>query len=62
MKTKYISDLDFSSENPFPIIFVCDKSEEITKVYIKNLNDEYFGYVKKYLKKLILKEILSIVY
>ena len=53
MKTKYISDLDFGIENPFPIIFVCDKpAEEITKVYIKNLNDEYFDYVKKISKEI----------
>jgi len=53
MKTKYISDLDFGIENPFPIIFVCDKpAEEITKAYIQNLNDEYFDYVKKISKKI----------
>ena len=48
MKTKYISDLDFGIENPTPIIFVCDTlAEEITKVFIENLNDDYFDYVKK---------------
>ena len=51
MKTKYISDLDFGIENPTPIIYMCDTpAEDITKVYVDNLNDEYFDYVKKYLE------------
>ena len=53
MNTKYISDLDFGIENPTPIIFVCDTlAEEITKVFIENLNDEYFDYVKKISKEI----------
>ena len=53
MKTKYISDLDFGIDNPTPIIHICDKpAEDITKVYVDNLNDEYFDYVEKISKEI----------